>query len=419
MSRRRNFSSFLEAYQQFADDNYCPDQFHLWTGLSIIGAAVERKVWLRQTLEHASIMHYPNLYVLLVSYPAVGKTTAMDRGIDFLEHMREHVNPNFNIIPNQITESALLDQMMISQEIEIAGELRPHSSGFFYASEASASALQNLWGDFNATITALYDCPKWFRKKLKSEKEMKEIKNACFNMLAGCTFNYLKELINEKSVEGGLASRFIYVIARERKVRQSKWIDAESLRSKDSLDFEKRLLEDISQIHALTGRMRPTKGFIEQWEKAQPEFDRYLIGLNSSRLESLNARRFTNLMKVCMLLSVSEGDSLELTEDHWHRGQELIDVVSKDNAFVITSALVGDKESQNGINQAILTAIGDKEGDELPRTTVMRRLARYGGDAYRLEGSLKQLIQARMIDELPQSEGGSRLKLLINPEANL
>lgn len=414
---KRNFSNWLETYQQYADDQFCPDEFHLWTGLSVMAAALERKVWVRQHLEHASVMHYPNIYVLLVSHPGVGKSTAMERGVDFLEDLAQTVNPEFKIIPNQVTEAALLDLMKISQEVTLLGQPIRHSSGFFYASEASASALQNLYGDFNATITGLYDCPKWFRKKLKGDKEATVIENACFNLLAGSTFNYLRNLVDETSVEGGLASRFIYVISKERRIRQARWGSAIAL-SKESVEFRRKLSEDLTQIHSLSGFMTPTPGFIAQWERAQPEFDRYLIGLDSNRLESLNARRFTNLMKVCMLLSVSEGNSLTLTEAHWHQAVELIENVSRDNAFVVTSALVADKQSQGGLTQIVLTSIGKAAGDVVSKSELLAALLRHGNDTTRLQDTLKSLQEAGHI-AIEGSGGLTRIKLLINPEANL
>jgi hypothetical protein len=363
-------------------------------------------------------MHYPNIYVLLVSHPGVGKSTAMDRGIDLLEDLREFVNPNFNIIPNQVTEAALLDLMKIKQDFQLREKTLQHSSGFFYASEASAPALQNLYGDFNSTITALYDCPRFFRKKLKGEAQTQEIENACFNLLAGSTFNYLKNLVNETSVEGGLASRFIYVIAKERKIRQARWRAYESEPSKESRELRTKLLEDLAAIHALRGPVIPDKGFIAQWEKAQPEFDKYLIGLDSNRLESLNARRFTNLMKVCILLSVSEGDSLRLTEEHWHQGRELIDNVSRENSYVVTSALVADKQSQGGLTQLLLTSIGDAAGDAVEKKIVLQKFLRHGGDTARFGDTLKFLSEAGHV-EISADGGGTRLKLLINPETNL
>lgn len=410
----RNYPNFLDAYMEYANDGFCPPQFHLWTGLTLIAAALERKVWLEQELEHASIMHYPNIYTLCVSHPGVGKSTAMERGVELLDIIRTKINMNFKIIPNQATEPALVDLMKIRSEIEITPRIFAfHSSGFFYASEASASALQNLYGDFNATLTAFYDCPKWFRKKIKGEKEPTEIENVCFNLLAGCTFDYLKRLVNEESVMGGLASRFIYVIAKERKIRQSRWVTKRVVAG-NAKKMQELLVEDLDDINKLVGRITPDSEFIALWEAEQPAFDKFLIDLDSPRMESLYARKFTNLMKICMLLCVAEGDSLRLTAKHWHRGKQLIADVTKDNAMVISSAMMADKESQSGTTQLIAQTV-KKNGGAMPMRSLKLFLSTQGNNI----AMVNQTIEFMLSSGWFSLDADSILHLIVDPDTKL
>ena len=394
---------------EYASDGFCPDDFHLWTGLSIIAGALERRVWLKQSL----VVHHPNLYVLLVSHPGVGKSTALDRGVGLLEDLKTTVNPNFKIIPNQITEPALIDMMKILQEISVGSAVFRYSSGYFHASEASASALQNLCGDFNATITSLYDCPKMFRKKLKSDQHATEIPNACFNVLAGATFDYLKKLVNEESVMGGLASRFIYVIAKERKIRASKWGDVVSVDSK----LQKLLMQDLLNINRMQGPFKPTEEYKKKWEEYQPEFDKFLIALNSPRMESIMARKFTNITKISMLLSASEGSTMTLTADHWDRAVSLVESVVKDNAFVISSAIMADKHSQAGLNQKILDTI-EKFGGECKIEQIKNELIKNGNDVSKIDATIRMLAEANNIENV-NSGGRKTIRLLVDPNGNL
>lgn len=407
---KRNFPNFLEAYFNYAKDGFCPNDFHTWTGLSIIAGSLERKVFLQQGL----IKHFPNIYTLLVSHPGVGKSTALDRGTELIELLKQRHNPELKLIPNQITEPALLDLMNIRAQMPGTGsQIIYHSSGYFYASEASASALQNLHGDFNATITALYDCPTFFRKKLKMDKELIEIPHACMNVLAGATFDYLKELVNERSVMGGLASRFIYVINKDRIVRQAKW----GYEQEVDVKTKNLLVEDLATINRLVGPFKPTKGFMEQWEHWQPTFDKYLIDLNSPRMESINARKGTNILKAAMLLSVSESNSMELNCEHWEKAVDMINKVTKDNAFVIASALMASVDVQAGINQNILLGIGNKIGDKISTPILKQKMIRAGIDSQRFDSSFQKLREASMIKFL--DSGGDRVELLVNPEGNL
>jgi hypothetical protein len=403
----RNLPNFLDSYVEYANDDFCPKNFHLWTGISIVAAALERKVWTAQSMT----THYPNIYTLLVSHPGMGKSTAILRGTDLLEDLRIHKNPEFKIIPNQITEPALLDAMNIRAGIQIGNTTIFHSSGFFYASEASASALQNLHGNFNSTITELYDCPRIFRKKLKMDAQPTEIPNACFNILAGSTFDYLKTLVNEQSVMGGLASRFIYVICKDRIVRQSKWDQVSTV----DVGLKKKLIDDLGIINKLVGKFQPTKAFIAAWEAFQPEFDRTLIALDSARMESILARKSTNVMKVCMILSAAESDNLILDTRHWDKAMQIVDDVTKDNAFILSSAMIADRDSQSGMTQLIGQTI-KKYGGEMSMKELKTKVTMNGSDVDSFNKTFQFMLGADLIS---MESTGSRVKVFIDQDKYL
>lgn len=402
---KRNFPNFLDAYIRYAHDNFCPDQFHLWTGLSMIAGALERKVWVRQGL----VDHRPNIYVLLISHPGSGKTTAIARGADIIERFRSQHNPEFKIIPQQTTEAALVDLMRIVSAIQLGSRVYQYSSGYFYASEASSSALKNEHGDFNATLTEFYDCPPVFRKKLKGDSQTTEILNISFNVLAGTTFEFLKRLVNEESVLGGLASRFIYVISKERKVVESSWHKEQQIDEKT----RNALVDDLAAINKLSGPFSPTQEFINCWKKWKFKFDHEMSVMDSARRESLLTRKPTNLIKVCMLLSIAEGNSLVLNESHWERGLSLMDEATRDNSFVLSSAVTANVDKQAAINQIILQAL-HKRGGKMKNTELRGVMIKYGVDASRVDTTLDSLSEAGQI-----KLAGGGFELLVDPDTNL
>lgn len=404
----RHFPDFLTAYFDYACDGFVPDRFHHWVGRSILAAAVERKV----TLKQGRIHHCPNIYVMLVAHPAVGKSTAIEAGTDLFEKVREVHNPNLKIIPNQATEPALIDLMKITERIQLTPTLLyPHSSAYFYASEASASALQNTCGDFVAAMTAFYDCPKWFRKKLKGEQHAVEIENSCMNLLAGATFNYLKTLVNEQSVLGGFSSRLIYVVAPERKIRETKWGQSREFDS----ELGRKLVDDLYQINQLKGPMKPTQGFMSAYEAWQPKFDRYLIELKSERLEAIMSRKGTNLIKLSMILSISESDSLVVEERHFERALEIIEDAYQDNPSIISAAAIADKASQAGITQ-FMAQILKKSGGKLHKKTLNSFCLGNGNDVKRVQETFDSLLGAGWISY--DTSSGS-VELLVDPDRYL
>src|SRR6185437_11776638 len=75
----RNFPNWIEAYCDYAADGFVPPQFNEWAALSAVAAALERKVWLPWG---DTFNFYPNLYVLCVSMPGIGKSTALNKAVD-------------------------------------------------------------------------------------------------------------------------------------------------------------------------------------------------------------------------------------------------------------------------------------------------------------------------------------------------
>lgn len=400
----RRFPNWLEAYENYARDNYCPDAFHRWTGLSVLAGALERKVWLK----NGKITFFPNIFVFLVTYAGIGKTTALVRGVDLLERLKEEINPEFKIIDDQVTEPAFVKLMSISQSMQLsATQILNHASGFFHASEASSSALQNTHGNFIATVTGFYDCPKVFRKTTLSGGSL-EFKNVCFSMLAGATFDYLKNLVNEASVMGGFASRVMYVVNRERLIRSPKW----GATLGEDTETQDALFADLCEIHKLQGAFTPSADFIKAWEAFQPESDRVLQALDSPRLESLAARRSNHVTKVAMLLSISESNNLKLELRHWDRALELVEDVMKDNAYILSQGAIADKNSQIGTTQFIGQALKKRGGKMTMRTLKSIALAN-GNPADLVTKTLDLMLGS---DWVKYDASAGVIELLVDPD---
>jgi hypothetical protein len=403
----RHFSDFLTAYGEYAYDGFVPNRFHDWAALSIIAAALERKVTLKRSLIH----YVPNIFVMLVSHPGGGKSVAIERATDLIEDMKASEDQNFRIIPNQATEPALIDMMKIVEHFQVTpSQFLPHSSGYFYASEASASALQNTCGDFVAAMTAFYDCPRWFRKKLKGEQHAVEIENSCMNMIAGATFDYLKTLVNESSVMGGFASRNIYVVSPERKVSEAGWDNGISLNT----ELKRKLVEDLAHIHKIVGPMTASKDWITKFEKWEKEFQQYLIDLKSPRLESIMARKGTNFIKLNILMSISEGDSRRLEAHHFDRALEFIDRAYSDNPQIIAQAAMSDKASQSGMNQTIGQILKKHRG-EMPMK-LLRQLSLANGNQVDM---ITKTIDFMLASGWIALDSESNVKLLVDPDRHL
>jgi hypothetical protein len=67
--------SYLNDYLEYSSGNECPDLFHLWGGMVTISASVSRKVW----LPFEDVAMFPNIYVMYVGDAGNGKSWAMGK----------------------------------------------------------------------------------------------------------------------------------------------------------------------------------------------------------------------------------------------------------------------------------------------------------------------------------------------------
>jgi len=243
---KRNYSSFLDEYYKYAADGFCPNKFHYWTGISLIAGALERKVFIKQDKYN----FYPNLYIMLVSGPGMGKSSAMSIGVTGLLSQLD----GMNFIPQHITEAKLVEIMSHRKSFYQGNKELIHSSAYWYASEGSNVLEEKKGGgDIIPMITDLYDCPVDWKKGTKIDGIL-ELKNLCLNMLSGLTFDFAKRLILGANSAGGFASRNIYVVHNQLMVRHPTW---ESISANS--EVKQKLIADLHEINKMTGQFKLTK----------------------------------------------------------------------------------------------------------------------------------------------------------------
>lgn len=399
---KRNFEDWLTAYADYAQDSFCPPKFHFWTGVSAVAGALERKVWTQ--LETFKL--YPNAYILLVARPGVGKSSAMNMGIDMLKQLKSDAG-EINFLATQNSEASFNNQMTCWKTFFVGDVTHTQSAGYFYASEASNS-LKEIpgGGDITSALTEFYDCPPYWRKNLVA-KDI-EVKNACCNVLAGSTFSFLNELIPQQKVEGGFASRLLYVIQDDLFKRNPKW-------SPQGKDLERReaLISDLQRVYSLTGTFKPTPEIIKTFEEWFPLQDEYAQGLKSARMQHFIARKHTNILKLAMICSAAESDDLILDVRHWERAKFLVEEVESNLSKIIDHSV--NKQTQQGLNHTILNALA-KEGKEgvLERPALMASLMRHHVDQTKIESTINFMHNSGVIKIEMGGAGKMRYRLLVD-----
>lgn len=409
----RNFPDFLTAYMDYADNKFAPRVFHLWSAVSILAGAMERKCYLPWDSNFA---YHPNMFILLVAHPGIGKSSALTKAVDLLQDMNTETGGGMHMIPSQVTEAKFIDLMSQSQPLEIGTKVMYHSSGYYFASEASNS-LKNVYGDFIGCITDFYDCPKFWEKATQKDGKL-TLTNVCFNLLAGCTFDYLSKLVTDDNIMGGFASRVTYIIFQDDISRQAKFQSGHGGQdSPERLAYRANLIEDLGQIHKLKGAFQGTDEFAACYEAWYPKYEAERNAIKSEKMKSLLVRKETALMKLCMILSASEGDDLLLKPHHWETALEMIDEVEKDLPAMLRESKSRQTDKQDGLNQAIFRFFVEHNGEVLQPMLTSHLMLR-GFQPERVAGTLTAMVRDETIMMLKQGDN-VLFTLLVDPNAYL
>jgi len=382
----REFPDFLNSYFEFARDEFCPDDFHFWTGVSIVAGALERKVWLNQSGRHT----FPNLYIFLVARPGEGKTTASDLGIELLKELQTPAGtPGVSILPAKMSDAFFEAKMANQSKFTYGGQEHIHCSHFFYVSEAENSLKEMTGGgELTAALTEFYDCPKLWKRGTKKDGEVSAI-NVCCNALVGITFSCLSRVVlPEQKIMGGFASRILYVAHSRKKIRKVKW-EVAGRRS----DLRQKLLADLQRIHNLRGQFSVTREFGQAFEDWFPLNDQERADMKSERMQSLAARRQTNILKLAMICSVSESDAMRLEKKHWDRALELLQSAEKNMPDIFDAAASVDNQS----GAYLITMRAAQRDGGIAHAQLLNSLISRGLDMEKAELTIKGLVATKKL----------------------
>lgn len=405
---RRHFPDFLKAYIDYAANEYAPEQFTRWTGLSVLAGALERKVWIAERGEYLS---YPNLFVLLVGGPGTGKSSAIKQGAPLLYSLQK-INTNFKISEGVCTSKALRDKMRYPDNIP--GQADQFTSIYIIGSEGSDSPLKNHGDDFRSAACAMYDCGDLYQFSTGTDGAI-TIPQPCMNIIVGATYEFLSSVVDQESSEGGLASRFTYVIQKENELR-GDFLDLEDgiPRETGNPETKRRLISDLQTIHRLVGTFRFEAAAVDLAKAWHHDLKEEFNSIESPRMKSLLVRKRTLFKKVMMLLSVSTSNDLSIRTSHVEETIPLVEEVTKDTSFVLVQAALGDKLSQNGTTQLISHLI-NKAGGKIHQTRLRAQALANGNGVDTISKTIDYMIGARWID----IDSAGNVKLLIDPDRHL
>jgi hypothetical protein len=300
----RKLDSWIESYQKYTNILPSPELFRKWVGIFFVAAAMERRYWVRTMGSNL----YPNLYVILVGPPGIGKGQAIHPGEAMLRQV-----PNMKVGPSDMTAASLIDSLNEAVRHVI---LRGNPPFLQYNSLCVVSRELGVlipgWDNaFMNNLTDIYDGYQVDQKRRGKDLHIK-IKDPQINLLAACTPSYLNEVLPAGAWDQGFISRTLLVYSGDR-VQRDPFAEVEVTQALTELGAD--LLHDLKAIGYEDGQISFTpeavkamKAWIDGGCDPQP---------NHTKLQYYNSRRIAHLLKLCQVASLSRSGAKIITLEHY------------------------------------------------------------------------------------------------------
>lgn len=279
---------FIQTYLDYTQEQESPEFFHLWSAISVIGAALGRKCY----VDRGFFQCYPNTYIILVSESArCRKTVASGIAVGLY---RSSGLPG--LFKGKITTRGLTKHLS-DTAIKTGG-----SHCFIYSPElGKVLGADSYTTGLMVALTDYYDCPA--EDTILTATQGSDNPKDVFLSLLGCTIPQWLSTVPGDMVEGGFSSRTLFIVQNTpRKPMARKTI------SMEETELKQQLVADLTDIGQITGEFSWT-------EDAEVSFDMWynqnfnFIDEKDLRLRPYFARKGEHLIKVAMALSAGRSSN--------------------------------------------------------------------------------------------------------------
>jgi len=317
----RKLDDWIDSFMEFTKESEPPDSFRLWTAISVIAAALQRKV----KISWGHITWYPNMYIILVGPSASRKGTAMGPGYDLLMDL------GVTLAAQATSRQALISRMKNSTQSELneEGKMEFHSSLTVFSKEFTVF-LGYHNRELMSDLCDWYDCERRWKYETIS-RQTEEIIGVWVNIIGATTPDLIAASLPPDAIGSGLTSRIIFVCED----RIGKIVPVHFL-SKHELDLRDKLYEDLEKINSMVGRFKFTPEFIDLWTEWYVKEGPLENKFSDPRFKGYTGRRATHIMKLCMIMSASRTGSMIISDKDLERAIRILEWAERKMPRVFT-----------------------------------------------------------------------------------
>jgi len=291
--------SLFEDYFSYVGKSEAPVLYHRWSCISMLGAMLCRTVHI--PFGHSKI--YPNQYIMLMGSPGTRKGTAIRIAEDLLR-----TSGYTRFAPDRLSKERFLMEMKprgfdnLDEDLESLVLDAP--AEIYVIADEFADFVGQGGMEFMTMLTKLWDNKdRYVHPKIHGKSVI--VDSPTVNILAGNTAQGLALSIPTEALGNGFMSRIIFIHS-EPTGKKITFPEKVSILAKD------RIVETLERIND------EVKGEIHIDNDARPILERMYKEyrhVDDNRFVHYGTRRFTHLLKLCMICAISDIRTVITKED--------------------------------------------------------------------------------------------------------
>ena len=290
--------SFFDDYFEYVGETEAPMLYHRWCALSMIGTLLCRSTWF--PFGHSRI--FPNQYVMLMGSPGTRKGTAINISTKLLK------GTGYNrFAPDRLSKERFLMEMRPQFEEELDKDLEvlafDSPSEIYVVAEEFTDFVGQGGMEFMTMLTKLWDNHEEYKHPKIHGKSI-IVTQPTVNIIGGNTAQGLSLAIPPEALGNGFMSRVIFVHSEP----TGKKITFPKPRSQELCDKLTLHLQEIKE--SVIGEVTYTDKAANILDKMYKDY----VPVDDYRFSHYGTRRFTHLLKLCIILAASDLRT-EITEE--------------------------------------------------------------------------------------------------------
>jgi hypothetical protein len=318
--------------------DFCsPQNFIDWSLISLIGMALQRKVYLGSDKKRL----HANMFIIPCGPPGVGKGMVLGEVSNIIYHQELKKMPDLH--KNDEEDKSQLNGKSIDTIHNLLIPMAPNSTTFESLTQTLAKAtrgtryienkvtrveiqasiaflLEELGSlfrkntdDIHTLLCETYDCKEFYEYRTKNQGT-DSIRKPCVNLLAGTTPDFLRRVFSSSLLTEGFASRTVFVVAMSNRFRKYETPTF----CKEQIEEHGLLVKHIKELTKLQGLVTFTpealeynkfwfeKEYMQKLPNTSPKLIPYYARINITHAKVAMAMHFMENLSMTVSLETCQ-----------------------------------------------------------------------------------------------------------------